>query len=76
MTKSAQIRNLAALAQRRAHIDAVRRLQTALLQELRSAGIRGADVDGALVTLNQAISAFEEVVGANYDDQLFALVDE
>jgi len=67
-----QIRNLAALAARKAHLEAVRRLQLALTLELRAAGM-GGRADAALTALNSEIGALEDEIGTEHDEQLFIL---
>lgn len=78
-----QIYEITALAQRKAHIESIRRLQVALEQELNSAGIHNFLNDSwkeryknSLNDLNVAIGEAEWVVGNQYDDKLFKLTSE
>lgn len=66
-----QIRELAAVAQQKAHLEAIRRLQIALVQEMHSAGIKGAEEP--LSEINARIGFYEDSVGGRYDNALFEL---
>lgn len=66
-----KIRELAATSQQKAHLEAVRRLQLALVQEMRSAGIKG--VDQQLADINARIGFYEDSVGGRFDNALFEL---
>lgn len=70
-THEIKIRELSAVSQQKAHIEAIRRLQLALMQELRSAGVQG--IDRALSEVNAAIKAREDEVGTQFDNALFEL---
>ncbi|EJA0515581.1 hypothetical protein MRQ47_004481 [Salmonella enterica] len=74
MKQETQIRNLAALAARKAHLEAVRRLQLALTLELRAAGM-GGRADAALRILDEEIENVENAVSTSYDNQLFTLTE-
>lgn len=63
------IRELAATAQQKAHIEAVRRLQLAFIQEMNAAGIKG--VDKQMAEINATISFYEDSVGGRFDNALF-----
>lgn len=73
MTLKNKANELAALAQKKAHLSAVRRLQIAFEQELRDAGVRGQDVNEALGKLNAAIGFYEDSVGGQFDNTLFEM---
>ncbi|HHA3594165.1 TPA: hypothetical protein ACODIZ_003693 [Salmonella enterica subsp. enterica serovar Newport] len=66
-------RTLGAMAQAKAHIEAVRRLQLAFTKELQAAGVKGIDVNNALSMINTLIGEREDAVGTAYDDALFDL---
>lgn len=66
------IRELAAVAQQRAHLAAIRHLQNALLHELEAAGVKG--VDQQLADLNATIGFYEDSVAGRYDNTLFELL--
>lgn len=78
-----QIYEIASLAQRKAHIESIRRLQLALQQELNAAGIHNFLSDtckdryqNSMNDLNVAIGEAEWIVGNQYDDKLFKLTSE
>ena len=73
MTVAEQARTLAALAQQKAHIEAVRRLQLAFTKELQAAGIKGADLNNALSMVYTLIGEREDTVGTEYDETYFQL---
>ena len=73
MTTAEQARTLAAMAQQKAHLEAVRRLQLAFTKELQAAGIKGVDLSNALSMVNTLIGEREDVVGAEYDEVLFQM---
>lgn len=66
-----KIRELAAVAQQKAHLEAIRRIQLALVQEMHSAGIKG--VEQPLAEINARIGFYEDSVGGRYDNALFEL---
>ncbi|EDY2030090.1 hypothetical protein GTB64_004532 [Salmonella enterica] len=72
-TQETNVRNLAALGQAKAHLEAVRRMQLAFEKELQAAGVKGADVTAALASLNSLITAREDQVSTDFDDVLFDL---
>lgn len=73
MTEAQKARALAGIAQQKAHIDAVRRLQLAFEKELQAAGVRGEAVRAALATLNSEIGRCEDEAGTVFDDLLFEM---
>ncbi|ECZ5235265.1 hypothetical protein AH156_19935 [Salmonella enterica subsp. enterica serovar Enteritidis] len=68
-----QARTLAAMAQQKAHLEAVRRLQLAFTKELQAAGVKGADLNNALSMINTLVGEREDIVGTEYDEVLFQL---
>ena len=76
--KSQDIRNMVALSARKAHVDAVRRIQTMLIQEMASAGISHtlSDVwkkrlENAMNDLNVAIGEAEHVISNELFEEQF-----
>lgn len=76
--KSQDIRNMVALSARKAHIEAVRRIQTMLIQEMGSAGISHTLTDvwkkrleNAMNDLNVAIGEAEHVISEELLEEQF-----
>lgn len=75
MSMKKKANDLARIAVQKGHIEAVRRLQMAFELELRSAGIKGQDVQGALAIINSSIGFYEDSIGGQYDNALFEMED-
>lgn len=66
-----QMNNFASLAKKKAHLEAVRRLQLALELELRDAGVKGLNAE--LAKINATIGFYEDSIGGQYDNALFEM---
>jgi len=65
------VNELATFARQKAHTDSVIRLMVMLQQELREAGVKGAE--NAMGNLKEIISHHEKEIGRKYDDAIFGL---
>jgi len=65
------VNELATFAQQKAHTDSVIRLMVMLQQELREAGVKGAEK--AMGNLKDIITQHEEEISRKYDDAIFGL---
>lgn len=81
--KAQNVRNLVALSARKAHLEAIRRIQTALVQEIGSAGVSHTLTDAwktrlnnALNDLNVALGEAEHVIGEELFEEQFKCEEE
>jgi len=65
------VNELANFARQKAHTDSVIRLMIMLQQELREAGVKGAEKE--MANLKAVISQHEEEITRKYDDAIFGL---
>jgi len=65
------VNELATFARQKAHTESVIRLMIMLQQELREAGVKGAEKE--MANLKAVISHHEDEIARKYDDAIFGL---